>query len=183
MTQPGRKQQTNEWQSTQLSMRPTTLTGPLTHRPETQNKARPGSEHPPRHRAAPKANRPTGRNPNTQPAPPFHMRPNGETTTIGDHRGSKQDREDHLTQKMRHAPAPTPRSAGTSPDPDHRQSNHNHPPPHHGVNTHNPRRHTRTTQTSLIPKRADAGLQTANIWQTPCQVGASPAGISTGPHL
>ena len=87
VTQPARKQQTNEWQSTQPSMRPTTPTGPLTHRPETQNKAQPDSEHPTRHRAAPKANRPTGRNPNTQPAPPFHMRPNGKTTTFGDHRG------------------------------------------------------------------------------------------------
>ena len=37
VTQPARKQQTNEWQSTQPSMRPTTPTGPLTHRPETQN--------------------------------------------------------------------------------------------------------------------------------------------------
>ena len=87
VTQPARKQQTNECQNTQPSMSPTAPTGPLTHRPETQNKAQPDSEHPTRHRAAPKANRPTARNPNTQPAPPFHMRPNGETTTFADHRG------------------------------------------------------------------------------------------------
>ena len=91
VTQPGRKQQTNEWQSTQPSMRPTTPTGPLTHRPETQNKAQPGSEHPTRHRAAPKANRPTGRNQHPQPTPA----PNGETTTNADHRGIKRGSHDH----------------------------------------------------------------------------------------
>ena len=158
-------------------MSPTAPTAPLTHLPETQNKAQPGSEHPTRHRAAPKANRPTGRNPNTQPAPPFHMRPNGETTTIGDHRGSKQDREDHLTQKMRHGPAPTARShrhvtrpgsppfePQSSPTPPWRK--HPQPPPPQPPN-----------QTVLCPKkRADAGLQTADTWQTPCQIGTSPEG-------
>lgn len=87
-------------------MSPTTLTRPLAHRPETQNKAQPGSEHPTRHWAVPKANRPTGRNQH----PPPHPRPNGETTTSPDHRGIKKGSHDHPKPKRCHAPAPTARS-------------------------------------------------------------------------
>ena len=111
VAQPARKQQVKECQSTQLSMSPTISTGPLTHLSETQNKARPGSEHPTRHwgrrprrTGRPDATRTPSQHPHSTCAQTAKQR---QIRIIG---RSKQDREDHLTQKRRHGPAPTARS-------------------------------------------------------------------------